>query len=373
LESSSYRSIAILGTRGIPARYGGFETFAEELSVRLAKQALHVTVYCLREQNLQPGYPKQDIYKNVRLIHIKSPKIGPLTTIMFDLFCLWHARKLYDIVYMLGYGSSLFCFIPRLWGSQVWVNMDGIEWKRSKWPWYGRWYLKLSERLAITFSDQLIADASEIKSYLVSKYGEAINCSIIPYGAEIVDQPPLSKQIIELKLFPMDYYLVVCRLEPENHVREILHGFIQSDTQKKLVVVGDKNMNTLYVKDLLKSNDRRVQFIGPVYDKGLLEALRFYAAGYFHGHSVGGTNPSLLEAMGSGNIVIAHDNIFNREVTGDVAFFFNGSVDIPGIISTVESLSMEKKKELSEAVRSRIREKYNWALIAGKYMSSLRR
>src|SRR6266571_1127158 len=144
--------ISILGTRGIPAQYGGFETFAEEIAVRLVKQGVDVTVFCEAEKGEQSGE-----YQGVKLIYVSVPKLGSLTTILFDLICLWRARKEFDVVYMLGYGASPFCFIPRLWGRQVWINMDGVEWARSKWSWPARIWFKMMEAVAMRTPDRIIA------------------------------------------------------------------------------------------------------------------------------------------------------------------------------------------------------------------------
>lgn len=158
--------LAILGTRGIPARYGGFETFAEEIAERLQQRRLEVTVYCEKGCNS----PAIEIYKGVRLVYVPSPKLGPFSTILFDLFCLIIARNRHDVIYMLGYGSSLFCFIPRLWGKQVWLNMDGIEWKRTKWSFPARLWLRTMEWVAMLTPNRLIADAHAIEDHIQKCY-----------------------------------------------------------------------------------------------------------------------------------------------------------------------------------------------------------
>jgi hypothetical protein len=175
------KKIAILGTRGILARYGGFETFAEELTVRLAKKGLGVTVYCEAGSFEQPA-----LYKGVKLVYIPSPSLGSFTKILFDLSCLWHARKKFDVVYMLGYGTSLFCLIPRLYGAKVWINMDGIEWARAKWNFAAKVYFKIMEAIAVRIANRIIADAEGIKHHLQSRHSRMQSCSVIPYGADVV-------------------------------------------------------------------------------------------------------------------------------------------------------------------------------------------
>lgn len=359
--------LAILGTRGIPARYGGFETFVEELSVRLVKMGVDVTVYCEIAEKDSP-----DSYKGIRLKYIPSPDLGPLTTLLFDLRCLWHARRGYDVVYMLGYGASIFCFIPRIWGSRVWINMDGIEWARSKWRSLAKAWFRLMEAIAMRTADRIIADAEGIRQNLESRHRHMPPCSVIPYGAPVIEDAPPITLLDEWGISPFRYYLIVCRLEPENKVHEIIEGFVASDSTCTLVVVGDHSSGTAYVNSLLKINDNRINFIGTVYDKVKLQVLRYHAFAYFHGHSVGGTNPSLLEALGCGNLIIAHDNIFNREVAADAAIYFGSADEIPAIISAIEAYPPDKLKALSQKGRNRIKEKYNWDAVTNQYLQLLR-
>jgi glycosyltransferase involved in cell wall biosynthesis len=358
--------LAILGSRGIPAQYGGFETFAEELSVRLVKQGVEVTVYCEAGEGELP-----DMYKGVHLVHIPAPSLGPLTTILFDLLCLWHARSMFDVVYMLGYGTSIFCFIPRLWGSTVWINMDGVEWARSKWNSLAKLWFKIMEAAAMWTPSRIIADAQGILDHLQSRHSHIPPASVIPYGAPLVSVAPDTCQLDEWQLTSNHYYLVVCRLESENSVKEIINGYLHSGSKFPLVVVGGIDRATNYVKELLLMADGNIRFIGAVYNKTKLQALRYHALAYFHGHTVGGTNPSLLEALGCGNIVIAHDNTFNREVAGTAAFYFSLKQNLAGIIRDVESLTPEQMMWMKAAARERIRTTYNWELITDSYFKTL--
>ncbi|MFZ2951166.1 MAG: DUF1972 domain-containing protein, partial [Desulfuromonadaceae bacterium] len=212
--------LAILGTRGIPARYGGFETFAEELALRLVAQGIEVTVYCEAETVEQTAK-----YRGIRLVHVPSTKCGPLTTIVFDLRCLWHARSSYDVVYMLGYGATPFCLLPRFWGTRVWLNVDGIEWARAKWNTGARLYFKLMEWLSTWIPDRIIADADGIRTHLETRHHLLSPCSVIPYGAPVVNMPPDPSLLDMWDLTPDSYYLVVARMEPENHIREIIEGY----------------------------------------------------------------------------------------------------------------------------------------------------
>lgn len=203
--------LAILGSRGIPAKYGGFETFAEELSVRLVKLGVEVTVYCEAGEGEQPA-----MYRGVHLVYLPAPGLGPLTTIIFDLLCLWHARKAFDAVYMLGYGTSIFCFIPRLCGSTVFINMDGVEWARSKWRPPAKLWFKVMEAAAMWTPNRLIADAQGILRHLQSRHNHLPPVSVISYGAPVLEEAPATNLLDGLQLTAGNYYLVVCRLEPEN-------------------------------------------------------------------------------------------------------------------------------------------------------------
>jgi glycosyltransferase involved in cell wall biosynthesis len=325
-----------------------------------------VTVYCEGD-----GKKKLSDYKGVELVYIPSLDLGPFSTILFDLRCLWHARKGFDVVYMLGYGAALFCFLPRLWDTMVWINMDGIEWAREKWSSIAKIYLRIMEAFAVRVADRIIADAEGIQEFLQQGHSSMAPCSVIPYGAHIVESMP-SAVLREYGLRPKDYYLIVCRLEPENHVLEILQSFASSKSACKLIVVGNDVVASAYVKKLKMINDKRIRFIGVVYEPERLLALRYHCKAYLHGHSVGGTNPSLLEALGCGNPVIAHDNVFNRETAGSAGIFFKTNEDITRCIHWMDALDDDERYRLSSIARQRIRERYNWEMVTDQYIQLLR-
>jgi glycosyltransferase involved in cell wall biosynthesis len=365
MRKMSKRSLAILGTRGIPAAYGGFETFAEELAVRLVERGIDVTVFCEKGDDADT----LEEYKGVQLVRVDTPSMGPLTTIVFDCKCLWRARKSYDVIYMLGYGASPFCFIPRLWRRNVWINMDGIEWSRSKWNWMAKLWLRFTERAATWTANMLVADAAGIRQHLQSRYRSLPEICVIPYGADIVESDPAAGFIEGYGLRSGAYYLVVCRLEPENHVMEIIEGFVASDSTCPLVIVGDASVDNPFVRALRKFTDDRLRFVGTIYEKEKLQSLRLHCRAYFHGHSVGGTNPSLLEALGCGNRVIAHDNVFNREVAADCAAYFSSASDIPTIVSTFDAKPPADNSR--QASQQRVRDQYNWSDVADCYFTLL--
>ncbi len=358
-------SLAILGTRGIPAQYGGFETFAERLATGLVERGADVTVYCER---LGEGGP--DVYRGVKLRYLAASMPGSLRTIDYDARCLWAARKEYDIVYMLGYGAAPFCAIPRLWKTEVWINPDGLEWARAKWGRIARLYFRLMEWASVRVADRVIADSEAIAESLARRHGRLSASSVIAYGCDVVDAPPPVELLSNWGLSPNGYHLVVCRLEPENHVLEILRAFQQSSSRRELIVVGDHLARTRYVEQLRAVQDSRIRMIGSVYDQARLTSLRYYSFAYLHGHSVGGTNPSLLEAMGCGNLILAHGNPFNRETLGDAALFFQGIGDLRCTLEGIEEIDFDAGRMRSEA-RRRAREFYSWDSIVGKYADLL--
>lgn len=357
--------LAIIGVRGIPARYGGFETFAEELSTRLVDHGIDVTVFCDKSIDQTIGR-----YKGVALEYVSSPLKGVVGRSMYEITCILRASRRFDVIYILGYGSSYFAFLPRLFGTRVWINPDGLEWKRGKWKLPVKLGLLILEAGSLLTPDVLIFDSESIRKSVIKRYTKVPKNYVIGYGAHLVENSSVS-HIEEYPVIPNDYYLVVSRLEPENHVFEILKGFSKSSTSSSLVVVGDISSKTNYIQKLLSVRDDRIIFVGSVYDKTKLSALRFFSKAYFHGHSVGGTNPSLLESLGCGNIVIAHRNDFNIEVAQDAAFYFSMSSDIPKILSMIESLSPEELDIKKDFAYRRIREKYNWNMITSQYLRLL--
>ena len=334
--------------------------------MRLAAKGYDLTVYCETGDG-----PRPDTFRGINLVYLPAPNLGPLTTVLFDLRCLWHARKGYEVVYMLGYGASIFCFIPRLWGSKIWINVDGIEWARAKWNRVAKAYFKIMEAVAVHIAHRVIADAAGIEAFLRARHKSMAPCTVIPYGAHLVEVAADRQQLAAWGIQVHQYYLVVCRLEPENHVLEILKGYSRSDTPYPLLVVGDHAANTDYVEQLKKVKDDRIRFVGTVYDQHALRHLRYFSRAYFHGHSVGGTNPSLLEALGCGNIVLAHDNLFNREVAASAGLYFKEIDDIRKLIKQIDDTSEQERAERSVKAKQRILDAYTWERITEQYLDLL--
>ncbi|ODS61643.1 MAG: hypothetical protein ABS37_14410 [Acidovorax sp. SCN 65-108] len=356
--------IALLGARGIPASYGGFETFAEQLSIRLVERGHEVTVYAETSES-----SVEDIfYQGVRVRHKRRPRWGAASVLAYDCACLWDARRGYDLVYMLGYGAAWACWWPRVFGVPVWINVDGLEWARSKWGRAARIYLRCMEWVASRVATRLIADAEAIAQRFRETYPKGAPSSFIAYGAELVQDRDVDPSVLSAwGLKPRRYMLVVARPEPENHILEIVQGYEMHGGDWPLVIVGDVSGASAYQQLLREHASDRVRFVGGIYDTGQLASLRVHAACYLHGHSVGGTNPSLLEALACGNWVIAHDNPFNREVARDAADYFATPEQLARSLDLVVGQSDAMLPQRSQRARDIVSEHYTWDGIADAY------
>jgi glycosyltransferase involved in cell wall biosynthesis len=351
--------ICIIGTRGVPNYYGGFEQFAAYLSEMLVGRGHQVNVYNSHYHPYQ-----QEEWKGVKIIHKYDPeeKIGTTGQFLYDLNCILDARsRNFDIILQLGYTSS------SIWGrflpskAKVVTNMDGLEWKRTKYSRLVQQFLLYAEKLGVKFSDNLVSDSIGIQQYLKKKYG--VNSTFIPYGsncAESFSEEILKEYHVEANKFSM----LIARLEPENSIEIILDGVeAANDTNLFLVVGNHETKYGLYLKKKF-ANCRKIRFVGGLYDINKLNSLRFYAKVYFHGHTVGGTNPSLLEAMGSKALICANDNVFNRSVLGDDALYFQNADDVKNII---EMEDVEERDSFVENNYRKIKELYSWERIVSQY------
>lgn len=354
--------IAILGTRGIPNQYGGFEQFAEYLAVGLQERGHSVGVY------LPHFHPNQgETYKGVSLHRITSPEhvLGAFANFIYDYLSLRDAiKRRYEIILECGYGTSApSLFVVRPNKSIIITNMDGLEWKRSKWSRPVQWLTRWFEALAVKRSDVLVADNVGIQTYLQSVYGANSTC--IPYGSEVVEAPS-AEELNTYQLIPHSYFLAIARLEPENNLEMMLDGFRQAQCDQPMLIVG--NHQTAYGRYLC---DRyrdvpEIRFLGGIYQKEILDSLRHHARVYFHGHSVGGTNPSLLEAMGCGALVASHDNEFNRSVLQDHALYFTNAIEVNQILRMELT---EEHRSFRRANIERVHSTYNWPVIIDQYES----
>lgn len=344
--------IAILGTRGIPNEYGGFEQFAEQLSTGLVKRGHQVTVYNSSEHS-----HRKESFNGVEIIHKYCPekKIGSLAHFLYDWLCSKEAiKKGFDLIYHAGYQSAApSIFILSKKSDNCWVtNMDGLEWKRDKWSKPIKWLTRVMEILAIKHSDYIISDNKGIQEYFLTKYN--VSSLFLTYGADVPAEVS-PENLKEFKIKPNNYYILVARLEPENSIEIILDGYNDSGSKIPFVVVG--NINTKYGKKLIRKYtiNSLIKFVGAIYQKERLNSLRKYAKLYFHGHTVGGTNPSLLEAMALGASIVAHNNPFNFSVLENLGDYFSDKEDVCRFIKKDKNKNLNK-----EQCVKKIKESYNW-------------
>ena len=354
--------IGILGTRGIPNNYGGFEQFAEYFSVYLKEKGHDVYVYSSSTHTYQE---KQ--YKGVNIIHCKDPehKIGTVGQFVYDFYCIHDARKRnFDVILQLGYTSSSVWrrYLPKR--SMIVTNMDGLEWKRTKFSRKVQKFLKYAESLGVKGSHHLIADSLGIQDYLKETYN--VESRYIPYGSTVFDDPD-RETLSEYKIEPYSYHMLIARMEPENSIETILDGYVESGSNEPFLVVGKHDVNKFgaYLKDKFKGY-QNVRFLGGIYDLEKLNNLRYFSKLYFHGHTVGGTNPSLLEAMGSNALIVAHNNKFNAAILEQDGLYFRNKEEVSGVINEV------KNKEAFSGYlannTNKIKEKFNWDLINKSYL-----
>jgi len=354
--------IAILGTRGIPNNYGGFEQFAEYLSAGLVKKGHDVTVY-------NPHYHTYTIpeYNGVRIIKKYNPEkfLGSAANYLYDYLCLKDAlNQGFDIILECGYTSApVSYYMCRINKSVIITNMDGMEWKRKKWSYFPRLLIKRAEQLAVKRSHHLVVDNIIIQKYYKKKYKKDISC--IPYGADIFNDPD-EKKIKKYGLEPGNYFLTVARIVPENNIEMILQGYIDSGSEKKLLIIG--NPGDKYGSFLAKkySRHKNIIFYGDLYYQEDLDNLRYFSSLYFHGHSVGGTNPSLLESMATGCLVCAHDNIYNHSVIEDNALYFKSRHDVSDLIKNADQYISDKDIFVKNN-HAKIQEIYSWDKVVGEY------
>lgn len=317
---SEPRTLRILGTRGVPAAHGGFETFAEQLALYLAARGWRVIVYCQEEGE---GAVFEDRWEGVERVHIPVKGDGPKSTIVFDWQATMHASRHRDLCLTLGYNTAVFCALLRLKGVPNVINMDGIEWSRAKWGPVAKLWFWLNDWAGCWLGNHLVADHPEIKVHLSSRV-RPDKITTIAYGADRVSTM-LDDAVRALGLEPGRYLTLVARPEPENSILEVVSGFSKKPRGMQLAVLGNYNEGNAYHRAVKAAAGPEVRFLGAIYDKPVVQALRFHSAAYVHGHQVGGTNPSLVEALGAGNAVIAHDNRFNRWVAGTGARYFSGA------------------------------------------------
>lgn len=359
--------VAIIGSAGIPPRYGGFETVTREL-VNHLDQKMEVTVYCSRQYYRRDE--RAEHWNNARLVYSPCNANG-IQSILYDLFSFIHASRYSDVLLILGISGAIFLpFLRVFTRCKILVNLDGLEWKRKKWGWLAKRFLKLSERSAVTFSDRVITDNAAIQDYIKGEYGK--NTFLIGYGANHVS--PRKPEDPDLDNYPflrgkegqteLGYAVSVGRIVPENNAETILGAFAELPS-RDLVMVGNWN-SSRYGKSLRSRfrNQRNIFLYDPVYNQETLDMLRSGSGLYIHGHSAGGTNPSLIEAMYLGLPVIAHKNQYNLSTTENQAYYFTTKEDLVQIIETVSS---EELATCGKKLQRIARQKMRWEDISTSY------
>ena len=352
--------IAILGTRGVPNYYGGFEQFAEFFSVYLVEKGHDVYVYNSHNHPFQ-----EKTFHGVNIIHQNDPehKMGTFGQFIYDYNCIIDSRKRnFDIILQLGYTSNSVWFFLLPKKPIIITNMDGLEWKRSKYSAPVRQFLKFAERLAAMSSDYLVADSLGIQSFLKRQYNKP--STYIAYGAHPFRSPD-EKVIGEYGVEKGQFNMIMARFEPENNLDMVLEGVAMSDDTTPILVIGNHNTKYgAYLKNKFAQN-ANIRFMGGIYNIAHLDNLRYFSKLYFHGHSVGGTNPSLLEAMASKALILAHNNDFNKGVLKDNAYYFGNAAEVKNLLGSIKK---NDNLQLVENNYKAIEDDFNWAKINGAYL-----
>jgi glycosyltransferase involved in cell wall biosynthesis len=351
------KKVAVIGTVGLPARYGGFETLTEYLSLHLGGQ-FDLTVFCSSK-----SYEKQiPTYNGVQLSYVQWNANG-VQSIIYDIVSIIKSLRFADTLLILGVSGCIALPFVRLFTKKrIVTNIDGLEWKRNKWGSLAKRFLKFSERCAVNYSDAIVTDNQAIQEYVVKEYGK--DSFLIEYGGDHITKGVLTNEVREQYSLPQKYAFKVCRIEPENNIQLILEGFRKSK-ELSLVLVGNWE-NSEYGRNLYQeyANEPNVLLLPPIYDQYILNQIRSNCSLYLHGHSAGGTNPSLVEAMSFGLPVLAYDVIYNRYTTENKALFFSDSEQLQGIL---EALDINALDDLGTEMAIIAEKRYIWTQISNKY------
>jgi len=351
--------IAILGTRGIPANYGGFETFAEQLSTRLVARRHEVTVYGRKHYSTTNAR----FHGGVELVILPTIRHKYFDTVVHTFLSVMHAvTRRYDIILICNAANSIFAFAPRLVGVPTLVNVDGLERKRKKWNWLGRKYYLLSEWLSTFLPSAIVTDAQVIQDYYATRYGK--DSAMIAYGAEVARRAA-PERLLHYGLRPNRYILYVSRLEPENNAHLVIQAYEKVATDLPLVIVGGAPYAEEYIAQLKSTKDRRIKFLGFVFGEDY-RALQQNAYCYVHATEVGGTHPALIEAMGAGNCALTLDTPENLEVIGDAGIIYDSA---EGLAEELKHVLADPLiiKEYRHRAMARVMKLYNWEQITDQY------
>lgn len=354
------KKIAIVGTAGVPAEYGGFETLADNLAVYREQQNLQVdlTIFC---SNLSGVKRSQDLYKGARLEYIALSAHG-ISSVFYDVYSIFKSlMKGVDVLVILGLsGSIVIPLVKMVSNCRVITNIDGVEWKREKWGYASKIFLRFSELIAVKFSDVVVADNQGIVEHVKSQYRKS--SLLISYGGDHAINVESSSA--EYLCLPDPYYLTICRIEPENNLEMILLAF-SKNTDQNIVIVGNWN-NSDFGTALKKQFNSygNLILLDPIYDIGILKTLRAGAEGYIHGHSAGGTNPSLVEMMHFGLPIYLFNCSYNRHTTENKGLYFSCAEDLVILLNTFDKADFRRKGQEMKAIAN---ENYTWDTVANAY------
>ena len=351
--------IAILGIRGVPANYGGFETFAEQLGRRLVAAGHEVTVYG-RDRSVAPGLTT---HLGMRIVRLPAPRSKYLETVVHSLFAAFHALpRRYDLVYVCN-SANVPAAIVLLSGRKcVVLNVDGLEWQRAKWSAVGKTYYRACAWVAARLPVHIVTDAKVIQTYYERAYGR--RTAYFPYGTDL-DPMPDDGTLAALGLEPRRYVLYVSRLEPENNAHVVVDAYSRVRTDLPLVVVGDAPYAGEYIESLRRTMDPRIRFTGAIYGPGY-HILRSHAALYVQATEVGGTHPALVEAMGVGNAIVANDVPEHREVLGDAGRYYRGASELATLLQDLLDRPDVVAGMRVDAQRRAV-ERYSWDRVTADY------
>ncbi len=352
------KKIAIIGTVGLPAKYGGFETLAEYLTKYLSND-YNMTVYCSAKSYDE----KLPAYNGAALKYINLNANG-VQSIPYDIISIFKALRYADTLLILGVSGCSILPIVRLFSrKRIVVNIDGLEWKRQKWNKYAKWFLKFSEKMAVKYADVVVADNKVIQDHVKNEYGK--ESELIAYGADHVERVSLSSELLtKYPFLTENYAFTVCRIEPENNLHIII-GAMADQNELPLVMIGNWD-NSEYGQGLRKmyANKEHIHLLNPIYDQNMLNQIRSNCSVYLHGHSAGGTNPSLVEAMHLKLPIFAFDVAYNKETTEHQASYFHSSQDLKKLVN---EMSEEMLKDNAENMYEIATRKYVWKDIAQAY------
>jgi glycosyltransferase involved in cell wall biosynthesis len=363
------RVVRILGTHGVPAAYGGFETAAQEVGLFLRDRGWDVVIYC---QVPGEGPITQDEWRGVTRVLVREPREGWRGTASFDLTCVRHVLAEAgpdDVCLTFGYNTGIFNVAQRLRGIPNVINMDGMEWTRRRWGLLRQAILLGNERVAGIVGDVLVADHPVIHAYLRRHFGGS-RVTTITYGGHTVDDAPAGP-VEDLGLVPGSFATMICRPIPENSCLEIVRAWSSRRRGMPLVVLGNYERDDSYHQAVQAVASDEVRFLGAVHDPDVVGSLRRHTAVYLHGHTVGGTNPSLVEAMAAGNAIVARRNVYNTWVAGEGALYFSDEAELDAALTF--ALDPDTSRELGKKGRERFEAEFTWERIGSQYEQALQR